>query len=53
MSFPQHERLLQDAKDAAQKLYNDSSVEFATTLSSLQDLREYVNELIDAARTCQ
>lgn len=43
-----HERLLDDAKKAADNLHGDTSVDPAETLSSLKDLRGHVEILIEA-----
>jgi len=43
-----HDSLLQEAKKAVDKLHTDSSVDKETTLSSLEDLREHVETLIQS-----
>lgn len=44
----QHDRLLEAAKMAADSLHTDTSVSPQETLSSLRDLREHIDYLIDA-----
>ncbi len=43
-----HLQLLSDAKVAADKLHQDTSVDKETTKESLEDLQEHVGTLIEA-----
>jgi hypothetical protein len=45
-----HAKLLKAARDAVDTLYSDTSVEKETTMESMEEVREHVQEAISTLR---